>query len=766
MRRENSKFNAAFVSYEGSELFNNDYYGSAELERFACYVAADGLEPGEIESGSARVAVQAAIAAFHEHPSITRRALKRYVRAAHEALRENTEHLSLRASIMVAATNYQKARYAWAGNTRFYLYRAGRLIRESTDHSLARQMAGRGELPMDKIALHEERNNLARYVGQPEALVPQVARKIKFHDGDIFTLITRGAWERCDAGDVKATLDSAENDPKLALDGLERLMLDPYPDELDNYTAAAVFVDKVFTDPNRKKKIRLVVTISLIAAALITALIVLLVVMHNNREAKRRDMNVAFLSAVEYIGDNNYPRAAENLDTAISLAKELKDRTIEDNADRYQKLVDAIINGDDLFAAGDYEGAQDAYLTARDRTRFTDNYGQAYIQRKLALVANFLSVRDLIALGDVLTSNGSYSLAEGKYLDAQRLAAGINDAGGRQEATDALQNLYDLREREQAASQEAAAEQAKTLQEAADMEDAGDKAAAEKDLVSAKLYYDIARERYIALDDSASSARVDGKLSSLADTKAQSDEQSATAAKLVEDGDTDYDSGYYVEAKVKFIQARNIYSRLQDEAALAGVLARIDMCDSMIGRNAAEESQGAALEALSLQEAADMEAAGDRAAAGKELASARLYYDIARARFIALEDSASVARIDGKLSLLASTQAQNDAQASAAAKLVADGDADYDAGYYADAKVKYIQARNIYTQMQDDTALAGIMIRIDMCDSMISRASAEKPQETTQQNQSSPKPTTPPDIAPGGTVVGNSATTGDGGSTG
>lgn len=593
MRRENSKFNAAFVSYEGSKLFNNDYYGSAELDRYACYVAADGLEPGDIDSESARIAVQAAIAAFHEHPSITRVALMQYVRAAHEALKNNTAHLSLRASITVVVTNYQKVRYAWAGNTRFYLYRSGRVIHESIDHSLSRQMADRGELPLDKIARHEERGNLALYAGQPEVLNPQVSRKIKLLDGDIFTLITRGVWERCDAGDIRAALDSAENDPQLALDGLERLMLDPYPDELDNYTAAVIFVDKVFADPNRRKKIRRIVTVCIVALVLLVGLIVLLTILHNNREAKRKDMNTAFLSAVEYVGDDNYPRAAKELETTLSLAKELRDNDFVDNANTYQKLVDAIGNADDLFASGDYEGAQSAYLTALDRSRFTDNYGQAYTERKLTAVGSFLSVRDLIALGDTLTAGGRYSQAEIKYMDARRLATGIHDADGRQQAIDALQNMYDLRDREDAADKDAAEQKAQTLQEAADMEASGDKATAEKDLVSAKLYYDIAYERFTALDDTGAMERIDRKRLSLANTQAQNEAQAAAADKLVSEGNTYYDRGNYVDAKVKYIQARNIYSRLQDDTALTDVLSKIELCDSKISDLAGAQTASA-----------------------------------------------------------------------------------------------------------------------------------------------------------------------------
>lgn len=589
MRRENSKFNAAFVSNEGSKLFNNDYYGSAELDKFACYAAADGLEPGDGESDSARVAVQAAIAAFHDHPSIRKGALKRYMRAAHAALRRNSRRVSMRASITIVVTDYQKVRYAWAGNTRFYLYRAGRVANESLDHSLSQQMTDRGQLPVDRIARHEERNNLFRYVGQPGRLTPEVSKKIKLKDGDIFALLTRGVWELCDTGDIRAALDSAENDPNLALDGLERLMLDPVPKEIDNYTAAIVFVDKVFLDPNKGKRLKKILMIAIPVLVLAIALTVVLIVLHNKKVANRQEMNADFLSAVEYVGDNNYPKADDELTSALALADKLKDKESQTKIGNWQKLVDAITNADDLFASGDYAGAQSGYQTALDRSRYTDNAGQAYIQSRLTLVENYLNVRDLIALGDTLQASGDYAGAESKYTQAQQLATSINDADGRTQAITALQNLYTAEDRantqQQAANaqQQAADEQKqKDLQAAADMEAAGDAAFQKNDLTSAKLYYQIALDRFQTLSDSASVTRINAKLQSLADAQAKNDAQEKAAAQYVSDGDKLYDAGSYVDAKVKYILARNIYSQLQDSVALANVLAKIDLCDSKI----------------------------------------------------------------------------------------------------------------------------------------------------------------------------------------
>ena len=51
MRKQNSDFEARFISEEGSRLKNRDYFGYVELDEFACYVIADGItEITDIES--------------------------------------------------------------------------------------------------------------------------------------------------------------------------------------------------------------------------------------------------------------------------------------------------------------------------------------------------------------------------------------------------------------------------------------------------------------------------------------------------------------------------------------------------------------------------------------------------------------------------------------------------------------------------------------------------------------------------------------------
>ena len=63
MRKQNSTFKTAFISEAGSGLENNDYFAYVELDQYACYVIADGLNDLP-DSKSARLATQAIILAY------------------------------------------------------------------------------------------------------------------------------------------------------------------------------------------------------------------------------------------------------------------------------------------------------------------------------------------------------------------------------------------------------------------------------------------------------------------------------------------------------------------------------------------------------------------------------------------------------------------------------------------------------------------------------------------------------------------------------
>jgi hypothetical protein len=58
MRKENADFQTTFISHEGSELLNNDYFGYVVMDDIACYVIVDGIETGD-GAASGRLAAAA-----------------------------------------------------------------------------------------------------------------------------------------------------------------------------------------------------------------------------------------------------------------------------------------------------------------------------------------------------------------------------------------------------------------------------------------------------------------------------------------------------------------------------------------------------------------------------------------------------------------------------------------------------------------------------------------------------------------------------------
>ena len=100
MRKQNSDFEARFISEEGSRLKNRDYFGYVELDEFACYVIADGItEITDVES--ARLAIETVILSFQENPSLSKRAVKRLLKRANRALLGKESDRRLKASITV-----------------------------------------------------------------------------------------------------------------------------------------------------------------------------------------------------------------------------------------------------------------------------------------------------------------------------------------------------------------------------------------------------------------------------------------------------------------------------------------------------------------------------------------------------------------------------------------------------------------------------------------------------------------------------------------
>ena len=509
--------------------------------------------------------------------------------------------------------------YGYAGNTRLRLYRDGKKILATSDMSLSQRLVQDGEVAEDKLAEHEERNNLTSYLGM-EKYSPFVSKKIKLSDGDIIALYTKGIWENVDEGEIGDVFEEAGDEPEEECNKVEDLLLSRQPENLDNYTFVAIYANKVFVDPNRKKNIKKIVMITLAIAAVILIAGIIIFLWRRDRAQKRADMELYFSNTVTYMEDHNFIRAKEECEKAIELAEKLKNKELKETYNEYLICLEAVINADDLLERGNYLDAKEAYLTAKVRARYADNSMLDYIEGRLGDIANYEQVFDDITMGDSLLALKSFELAEEKYLEAKTKAAAIYFTEGKQQALDALEKLYEEWSVVIAEQEAQAAELAADEVSAADLVKQGDSSYSEGDYDGAMVFYLIALEKYTNLEETAQIASLNQKIIAL-NEKQEEVNGRVNEAKQLEEQARIYESGKdYEQAKIQYQYAKAIYEELGKSSKVNEVQGRIDLIDTKITQEEKAEQEKANEEKAEKEKAEQAEAEKAKTESEKEKA--------------------------------------------------------------------------------------------------------------------------------------------------
>ena len=602
MRKQNSTFKTAFTSEADKNLKNTDSFGYVELDKYACYVVADGIDD-QVDGTAAKLAVDTIISAFTEAPSMRKGAIRRYLRAANRALLAADSKMRLKASVIVVVSDYVKLRYGQAGNARLRLYRDGFLRLQSKDQSLSMDLVKEEKLEPDKLTKHQERHNLYCYLGQDKDFRPYISKKFKLSDSDAAALMTRGLWEHVDDGILKDAFADASDEPQETVDAVEDLLLSAQPEDLGSYTFAAIFFNKVYTDPNRKRKIKRAIMIAIPILLVLVVVAIVLIVLYNNRQKQIASMEQNYYDTIEYIQEDNYIRAQEKCQEALSLAEDLGDEEIRSDTDNYLKLIESVIAGDDALTNGEYSDAQRYFLNAQNRSRYADNLGQDYISDRLAQTSQYMSVYEMISLGDTLAQGMQYEAAEEQYLAARALAAQIYFDTGRNDAIAALEQLYADQAEQEAQDAEAAQETATAQAAAASVAAEGDAAFAEGDYERARTFYTTALQQYTELEDQAQIDALTTKLASIATLQADQAALVAEAQSYISQAEAQYSEGNYVQAKKYYLLARDVYAQLGDDAKLSEVTRRLDVVEMGISEQEAAEREAAEREAAEREKA-------------------------------------------------------------------------------------------------------------------------------------------------------------------
>ena len=185
---------------------------------------------------------------------------------------------TMKTTLVFLTIEDEKARWMHVGDSRLYHFKDGKLISQTTDHSVSQMAVMMGEITTHQIRFHEDRNRVLRSLGGENAK-PELSPVTDISDGDhAFLLCSDGFWEYVYEAEMEQTLCQAK-DPDDWIASMEQILQGRITGNNDNYTAAAAFCSSgknvpavsrnmapVESRPARKRNGGLLITLALILA--------------------------------------------------------------------------------------------------------------------------------------------------------------------------------------------------------------------------------------------------------------------------------------------------------------------------------------------------------------------------------------------------------------------------------------------------------------------------------------------------------------------
>ena len=601
MRKQNSKFNTNFISEEGSSLKNSDFFAYAELDNFACYVLADGIED-VADSESAKEAVESIIAKFQEKPSISKGKIHGYLKHANEVLLKAEKYMKLKASIVVAVTDYENVRFGYAGNVRAKLYRNNKTFYKTIDTSLSSEMVSKEMISEDALSRHEQRSNLYTFLGQ-KGFSPVISGKIKLVDTDILILYTKGVWENVSEGEIDNIFAESGKDPKDALLKVEAVLLDKNLGYIDNYTIAGIYIDKVFieSDTKKKKRRKLILIVSIASVVVILGAIIALYFYKKYTKELKEDMNTHYEKMLKFIEMENYTKADTECEESIKKAESLRNKEMKELLYHYEQVIEGIIEADEKYDAKSYKEAKPLYELILSEIPYADNAGLSYVRKRLDFISGYESVNLSLDNGDILFDSEIYDKARERYVDAKTEARDIGYEEGKLKAEAKLLAVDQAIAKKDEGKQAEADKQSQNLKSANDMLSAGDEALSKGDFLSARANYNTAKDILEKSGESAGLSELEQKISTADKKISEGDEEKNKAGGYAVTADEAFLRGDFESARENYEYARRLYVKLKDEINTIEMDKKLSDVQKRIDEREKEESKAAQSEAQTTQ---------------------------------------------------------------------------------------------------------------------------------------------------------------------
>lgn len=239
----------ASVSEVGDRAVNQDALACVHKDHLTCLIVSDGAgghAGGEVAS---RMVVDAVVDSFLRELTFSPRALQSYLQQASDHVAAGrraaaTADMSATVAVVLIDQDNQSVICGHLGDTRIYLFRAGRLQQVTKDHSMVQQFVDAGYLSADQMRVHPKRSVLFAAIGPVHEQSPIVsADPIALVPGDALLICTDGLWEWLTDEELLVSLQQSHNPDEWLASLCKKAAANSQdaPRQRDNYSAQAVW---------------------------------------------------------------------------------------------------------------------------------------------------------------------------------------------------------------------------------------------------------------------------------------------------------------------------------------------------------------------------------------------------------------------------------------------------------------------------------------------------------------------------------------------
>ncbi|MDR3323244.1 MAG: serine/threonine-protein phosphatase [Zoogloeaceae bacterium] len=189
-------------SRQGGRPNNEDRIAHSYSRDALLMVVADGMGGHHYGEIAAQIAAQTLVSAFQREAQPTLADpflfLQENVDHAHYAILDYAENHRLRDSprttLVACVVQDNIAYWVHAGDSRLYLIRKNRVIRQTRDHSQVRYMLDEGLISPEQAQNHPDRNKVYSCLGSRSLPEVEFSRPTPLESGDLLLLCTDGIW--------------------------------------------------------------------------------------------------------------------------------------------------------------------------------------------------------------------------------------------------------------------------------------------------------------------------------------------------------------------------------------------------------------------------------------------------------------------------------------------------------------------------------------------------------------------------------------------